>query len=61
MSESRREFLARTAAGIVGAAAASAVVAEAQASAPAPQTTPAAGTPPAFEPRVVSRNRSLPR
>ncbi|HEV2064946.1 MAG TPA: amidase family protein, partial [Thermoanaerobaculia bacterium] len=47
MSESRREFLARTAAGVVGAAAASRSVAEAQAS-PAAQVTPAAGTPPAF-------------
>jgi Asp-tRNA(Asn)/Glu-tRNA(Gln) amidotransferase A subunit family amidase len=47
MSESRREFLARTAAGVVGAAAASRAVAEAQAS-PSAQVTPAAGTPPAF-------------
>src|SRR5712691_3468846 len=48
MSESRREFLARTAAGIVGAAALSKAVAEPQASGPAPQATPVAGTPPAF-------------
>ena len=48
MSESRREFLAHTAAGIVGAAAAGRIAAEAQTSEPAPQTTPAAGTPPAF-------------
>jgi Asp-tRNA(Asn)/Glu-tRNA(Gln) amidotransferase A subunit family amidase len=48
MSKSRREFLAHTAAGIVGAAAAGRVAAEAQTSEPAPQTTPAAGTPPAF-------------
>ncbi|HTY40571.1 MAG TPA: amidase [Thermoanaerobaculia bacterium] len=45
MSGSRREFLARTAAGLVGAAAAGKALAEQQ---PAPQTTPAAGTPPAF-------------
>jgi Asp-tRNA(Asn)/Glu-tRNA(Gln) amidotransferase A subunit family amidase len=48
MSESRREFLAHTAAGIVGAAAAGRIAAEAHTSEPAPQTTPAAGTPPAF-------------
>jgi Asp-tRNA(Asn)/Glu-tRNA(Gln) amidotransferase A subunit family amidase len=47
MSESRREFLARTAAGVVGAAAASRAVAKAQVS-PAAQVTPVAGTPPAF-------------
>jgi Asp-tRNA(Asn)/Glu-tRNA(Gln) amidotransferase A subunit family amidase len=47
MSESRRKFLARTAAGVVGAAAAS-KIAQPQTSSPAPQTTPAAGTPPAF-------------
>ncbi|MEO8190251.1 MAG: amidase [Acidobacteriota bacterium] len=47
MSESRREFLARTAAGVVGAAAASRT-ASAQTAAPAPPTTPAPGTPPAF-------------
>ena len=46
MTESRREFLARTAAGIVGAAAAGGTVAEA--AAPDPQPTPVAGTPPAF-------------
>jgi len=48
MSESRREFLARTAVGVVGVAAASRVAAEAQAAAPPPQVTPVAGTPPAF-------------
>ena len=48
MTESRREFLTHTAAGIVGAAAASRAVAEASASAPEPQPTPVAGTPPAF-------------
>jgi Asp-tRNA(Asn)/Glu-tRNA(Gln) amidotransferase A subunit family amidase len=47
MSESRRDFLARTAAGVLGAAAAGRA-AQAQTSAPAPQPTPAAGTPPAF-------------
>ena len=47
MPESRRDFLARTAAGIVGAAAATASSASAQ-SVPAPATTPVAGTPPAF-------------
>ena len=47
MSESRRKFLARAAAGVVGAAAAT-KIAGAQTSAPAPQTTPTAGTPPAF-------------
>ena len=47
MTESRREFLARTAAGIVGAAAA-VEAASAQTSPPAPAVTPAAGTPPAF-------------
>jgi len=45
MPGSRREFLARTAAGLVGAAAAGKALGEQQ---PAPQTTPAAGTPPAF-------------
>ena len=44
MPESRRNFLARTAAGIVGAAAAGNVAAEAQTTPPAA----AAGTPPAF-------------
>jgi Asp-tRNA(Asn)/Glu-tRNA(Gln) amidotransferase A subunit family amidase len=48
MSESRREFLARTAAGVAGVAAASRLAAEAQAVAPASQVTPVAGTPPAF-------------
>ncbi len=48
MSESRREFLARAAAGVVGVATASRAVAEAQVAAPAPQVTPVAGTPPAF-------------
>src|SRR6266508_239407 len=48
MSESRREFLARAAAGVVGVAAASRAAAEAQVAAPAPQVTPVAGTPPAF-------------
>jgi Asp-tRNA(Asn)/Glu-tRNA(Gln) amidotransferase A subunit family amidase len=48
MSESRREFLARTAVGVVGVAAASRPAAEAQVAAPAPQVTPVAGTPPAF-------------
>jgi len=47
MSESRREFLARAAAGAVGVAAASRA-AEAQVAPPAPQVTPVAGTPPAF-------------
>src|SRR5262245_53920527 len=59
MSPSRREFLARAAAGMVGSAAASRVLggppahpaappAPAPQSTPAPQVTPAAGTPPAF-------------
>jgi hypothetical protein len=48
MPESRREFLARTAAGVAGVAAASRLAAEAQAAVPAPQVTPVAGTPPAF-------------
>ena len=48
MSESRRDFLARTAGIVSAAAAASASPVRAQTSAPAPQTTPAAGTPPAF-------------
>jgi len=47
MSETRRNFLARTAVGIVGAAAASSTLAETQ-SAPSPTPGPAAGTPPAF-------------
>jgi Asp-tRNA(Asn)/Glu-tRNA(Gln) amidotransferase A subunit family amidase len=46
MTESRREFLTRTAAGIVGATAAGAAVAEA--ASPEPTPTPVAGTPPAF-------------
>ena len=48
MSESRRKVLTHMAAGMVGAAAAGRVVAEAQASGAAPQVTPVAGTPPAF-------------
>jgi Asp-tRNA(Asn)/Glu-tRNA(Gln) amidotransferase A subunit family amidase len=48
MSESRREFLARTAVGVVGVAAASRVASEAQVAGPASQVTPVAGTPPAF-------------
>ncbi len=48
MSESRRKFLARTAAGMVGAAAASRAAAKARVAAPDPQVTPVAGTPPAF-------------
>ena len=51
MSESRRKFLARTAAGIAAAAASRAIAETAEtqvAGAPPPQTTPAAGTPPAF-------------
>jgi len=48
MSESRRKFLARAAAGIVGAAAAGRATAKGQAASPAPQATPVAGTPPAF-------------
>jgi Asp-tRNA(Asn)/Glu-tRNA(Gln) amidotransferase A subunit family amidase len=47
MFESRRDFLARTAAGFLGAAAAGRA-ASAQTSAVPPQPTPAAGTPPAF-------------
>ncbi len=48
MSQSRRKFLARTAAGVVGAAAAGRGVAHARTAAPEPQVTPVAGTPPAF-------------
>src|ERR1700693_4220233 len=48
MPESRREFLARTAVGVVGVAAVSRVAVEAQAAPPPPQATPVAGTPPAF-------------
>jgi Asp-tRNA(Asn)/Glu-tRNA(Gln) amidotransferase A subunit family amidase len=48
MTKSRREFLTHTAAGIVGAAAASRATAEAAAAVPEPQVTPVAGTPPAF-------------
>jgi Asp-tRNA(Asn)/Glu-tRNA(Gln) amidotransferase A subunit family amidase len=48
MSASRREFLARTAAGIVGAAAAGKAVAEASAPDPSPTPLPVEGTPPAF-------------
>ena len=47
MSESRRRFLARTAAGVVGTAAAARAGARAW-TAPEPQVTPVAGTPPAF-------------
>lgn len=47
MSGSRRDFLACTAAGLVGAAAAGRALAEQQPPAPQP-TPPAAGTPPAF-------------
>ncbi|MBZ5640626.1 MAG: amidase [Acidobacteriia bacterium] len=46
--ESRRRFLARTAASVLGAAAARGAVAEVQATDPAPQAPPATGTPPAF-------------
>jgi len=46
MRESRRKFLARTAAGVVGAAAAGKTLAGQQP--PAPTPVPAAGTPPAF-------------
>jgi Asp-tRNA(Asn)/Glu-tRNA(Gln) amidotransferase A subunit family amidase len=45
MSESRRKFLARTAAGVVGTAA---IARAAKASVPDPAPTPVAGTPPAF-------------
>ncbi len=48
MSQSRRNFLARTAAGILGAAAAGRGAARSQASGPTPSATPVAGTPPAF-------------
>ena len=48
MSESRRDFLARTAAGVLGAAAAGRAAAGSQAATPGPQVTPVAGTPPAF-------------
>ena len=48
MSESRRKFLVRTTAGVVGAVAASRAAAQSQASSPAAQVTPVAGTPPAF-------------
>ncbi len=49
MAESRREFLARTAVGIVGAAAASTAVAKGQASASDPKVTPRAeAMPPVF-------------
>ena len=47
MSESRREFLARTAAGLVGAAAAGKALGKQQPS-PQPTASSAAGTPPAF-------------
>jgi len=48
MPGSRRDFLARTAAGLVGAAATRKALAEQQPTAPAPQPTPVEGTPPAF-------------
>jgi len=48
MAESRRQFLTRTAAGVLGVAAARGAVAGLRTSAPAPQTPPTAGTPPAF-------------
>ncbi|HWZ84828.1 MAG TPA: amidase [Thermoanaerobaculia bacterium] len=48
MSGSRRDFLARTAAGLVGAAAARKALANQQPPAPVPQPTPVEGTPPAF-------------
>src|SRR5215471_11148560 len=48
MSKSRREFLAQTAAGMAAAAAAGWANAEQAQPGPAPQTTSAAGTPPAF-------------
>jgi Asp-tRNA(Asn)/Glu-tRNA(Gln) amidotransferase A subunit family amidase len=49
MPQSRRKFLARAAAGAVGAATAGHALGTLQApSAPAPQPTPVAGTPPAF-------------
>ena len=48
MPGSRRDFLARTAAGLVGAAATRKALAEQQPTAPAPQPPPVDGTPPAF-------------
>jgi Asp-tRNA(Asn)/Glu-tRNA(Gln) amidotransferase A subunit family amidase len=48
MSQSRREFFARTAAGVVAATSGARAAARAQAAPPAPQATPVAGTPPAF-------------
>ena len=48
MSKSRREFLSRAAAGIVGAAAAGRAARGLQSAPPAPSPTPEAGTPPAF-------------
>ena len=48
MTESRRDFLARTAAGVVGAAAAGRALAELTSPPPDPTPTPIAGTPPAF-------------
>ncbi|MEO8430262.1 MAG: amidase [Acidobacteriota bacterium] len=47
MTESRRKFLARTAAGVVGAAAGRAAL-QGQTAPPHPTPAPAAGTPPAF-------------
>ena len=48
MTHSRRKFLTRTTAGLVGAAAAGRAIAERQPFAPDPPVTPVAGTPPAF-------------
>src|SRR5215471_16869250 len=48
MPKSRREFLSRAAAGIVGAAAAGRAARGLQSAPPAPAPTPEAGTPPAF-------------
>jgi Asp-tRNA(Asn)/Glu-tRNA(Gln) amidotransferase A subunit family amidase len=48
MTQSRRKFLTRTTAGLVGAAAAGRAIAERQPLAPDPPVTPVAGTPPAF-------------
>ena len=48
MTQSRRKFLTRTTAGLVGAAAAGKAMAQRQPLAPDPPVTPVAGTPPAF-------------
>src|SRR5437868_4768033 len=48
MTESRREFLTRTAAGVVGAAAVGRALGESEGPGPNPSPTPVAGTPPAF-------------